>query len=115
MLAIGSSTVFMGTPLAPYAASKAGLLALTYALARELGPSGITANMISVGLIEGPSLDDQPAEAVAAARAILMRMKAVKRDQHAESLIGAALFLCSDEGDFVTGQNILIDGGAVLH
>lgn len=115
ILSIGSSTVFMGAPLAPYAASKAGLISLTYALARELGPSGITANMISIGLIEGPSLEDQPAEAVAAARAMLMQMKGVKRDQPADSLIGAALFLCSGESDFVTGQNIMIDGGAVLH
>ena len=111
---IGSSTAFMGAPIAPYAASKAGLIALTQSLARELGASGITANAIALGLIEGPSLEEQPSQAIAGARATLMAMKAIKRNQGPESVADAAVFLASDESEFITGQTLMLDGGAVM-
>jgi NAD(P)-dependent dehydrogenase (short-subunit alcohol dehydrogenase family) len=112
---IGSSTAFFGAPIAPYAASKAGLVAFAYTLARELGPSGITANTIALGLVDGPSLEEQPPEAVAGAKAFLMGMRAVKQDQGPESVADAAVFLSSEESRFITGQTLFVDGGAIMH
>lgn len=111
---IGSVTAMFGAAIAPYAASKAGLGAFTYSLARELGPQGITANMIALGLIEGPSLEEQADEAVAGARAFLKSIRPIKRDQGPESIADAAVFLGSDESAFVTGQTLLVDGGAIM-
>lgn len=86
-----------------YAASKGGILALTHALAVSLGPDGIQVNAISPGWIETGDYT---------------QLRQVDHAQHPAGRVGkpediarACLFLTSKENDFITGSNLVIDGG----
>ncbi len=106
---IASNTCFKGTVGFPhYVASKSAIIGLTRCLAQELGPHGITVNTVSPDLIPNPSLrptDTTSDQFVVAGRAL-------KRTQAPEDMIGTLLYLASSGSDFVTGQNILVNGGA---
>jgi len=92
---------------ANYAASKAGLIALTKTTARELGPRGITANAVAPGFIETAmtaTLSDKVKEDFAG-KIMLRRLGSP------EDVANVVAFLSSDEGSYVTGQTINVDGG----
>jgi len=98
-----------GAPI-HYIASKAGVIGLTRALARELGPAGITVNAIAPGATptDATSPDERRRqEATVAARAI-------PRIQTPEDIAGTVLFLCSAAAGFMTGQTLSVDGGRVM-
>lgn len=92
---------------AAYAAAKAGLLALTRAMALELGPDGITANAILPGPIRtGMTKEIDPVRAAAwSARAPLGRLG------KPQDIARVALFFASDDSAYVTGQALVVDGG----
>ncbi len=106
---VASNTVYKGTIGFPhYVASKSALLGLTRCLALELGPEGITVNTVSPDLIPNPDLrpsDDTSNRFVVASRAL-------KRTQVAADMVGTMLYFCSDASNFVTGQSLLVNGGA---
>jgi NAD(P)-dependent dehydrogenase (short-subunit alcohol dehydrogenase family) len=105
---VSSATVFSGSPLwAHYVASKGAVIALTRALAREAGDFGITVNALAPGftLTEASLNLIENAEQYGATRG------AIKRAQHADDVIGAALFFASPASDFITGQTLIVDGG----
>jgi NAD(P)-dependent dehydrogenase (short-subunit alcohol dehydrogenase family) len=92
-----------------YAASKGGLLAMTRALAVELGPLGIRVNSILPGIIATPMFErlggnDALADTFAAATPL-------RRVGQPADVGDVAVWLSSDEARFVTGQNLLVDGG----
>ncbi len=94
---------------ANYAASKAGLIALTKTAARELGPRGITANAVAPGFIETAmteTLSDKVKEDFAA-KIMLRRLGSP------DDVANVVAFLASDEGSYVTGQTVNVDGGMV--
>src|SRR5262249_34450644 len=97
-----------------YAASKAALLGLTTSLARELGSAGIRVNCIAPG---GTLSDDvQSAEARAAAQLTRqVQDRCIQEVQTPDHLVGLVSFLASPDSDFITGQTIVVDGGAVMH
>jgi NAD(P)-dependent dehydrogenase (short-subunit alcohol dehydrogenase family) len=110
---ISSGTVFYGAPnAAHYVTSKAGVIGLTRSLARELGDYTITVNCIAPGLIL--SLDE-----VSAARDTQnqqrLQARSIKRTEVPKDVLGAAVFLCSGDSDFITGQTLVVDGGAQMH
>lgn len=109
---ISSATAYAGTPgLAHYVASKAAVIGLTRALARELGEHNICVNAIAPGLvINEASMRLNPREYFERAR----NQRALKRLMVPEDLIGAVVFLASPASDFVTGQVFVVDGGAVM-
>jgi gluconate 5-dehydrogenase len=88
----------------PYQAAKGAIINLTRGLASELGPHGITANCISPGQIPRP--DDKSAM-VEKAR----QMNALRVVGTAENLKGAIALLASDAGAWITGHNLIVDGG----
>jgi NAD(P)-dependent dehydrogenase (short-subunit alcohol dehydrogenase family) len=98
---------------APYAASKAAVAALTASAAMELGPT-IRVNAVSPGTIRTamtkPQFEFFPGE-----EARFERDTPVGRVGEPEDVADVVVFLCSDMARFVTGQNIVVDGGLTLH
>lgn len=95
---------------APYVAAKGAMLALTRALARDLGPDNVTVNMVSPGLVwtgDGPAPDDF-GEAHRA-RTALGRLAT------ADDVAGAVVFLAGPLGDAVTGVQLPVSGGSPMH
>ncbi|MGE0599957.1 MAG: SDR family NAD(P)-dependent oxidoreductase [Dehalococcoidia bacterium] len=96
-----------------YAASKAGIQALTAGMAQEVGQYGIRVNAICPGLVDTVRIDDirgTPAWDQATARIALRRMGS------GEEIAYGVIYLCSDQGAWFTGQSINLDGGhAVQH
>lgn len=109
---ISSSTIHTGSPgLSHYVASKAAVVGLTRVLARELGEHNICVNAIAPGLVSNEaSARLNPPEYFEAHR----KTRAIQRMMGPEDLVGAVLFLASPESDFITGQTISVNGGAVM-
>ncbi|MCL4489098.1 MAG: 3-oxoacyl-ACP reductase FabG [Chloroflexi bacterium] len=109
---ISSATFFSGSPLmAHYVASKAGVIGLTRAMAKEAGEYGICVNAVAPGftLTEASRALRPDAETYAIDRG------AIRRAEQPEDLVGLVAFLASSESDFITGQTIVVDGGRQLH
>jgi NAD(P)-dependent dehydrogenase (short-subunit alcohol dehydrogenase family) len=97
---------------AHYVASKAAVVGLTRALARELGPDNICVNAVSPGLVSNEaSRQPNPRGYLSDAA----KTRALQREMYPEDLVGAVMFLASSESDFITGQNYIVDGGGVMH
>lgn len=98
---------------APYAAAKAGVAAITASAALEYGP-GIRVNAVSPGMVltalTEPLLQFLPHE-----RARFERTTPLGRIGEPDDIAGVVVFLCSDLARFITGQNIVVDGGMTLH
>lgn len=110
---ITSGTVYKGMPgMLHYIASKGAVQAMTRALSRELGAAGICVNNLAPGLTLSDSILANP-DHVEAARAKVIASRAIQRDGHPQDLLGALVFLCSGESDFITGQTIAVDGGSI--
>ena len=95
---------------AAYSASKAAVIGLTKALAKELGPSGIRVNCIAPGVIE----TDMMADFSAADKAALIDETPLCRLGTPDDVARLAAFLASDKAAFITGQIIGADGGFAL-
>ena len=96
---------------ANYAASKAGLIGLTRALAKELGPRGITVNAVAPGFIDTPMTHKLPEDV---AKKYLETIP-LKRFGTPEEVADVVAFLASPAADYISGQVIAIDGGMTAH
>ena len=92
---------------AAYSASKAGLIGLTRALAKEMGPSGIRVNCVAPGVIDTPMMEGYSE----ADRAELAETAALGRIGKPEDVAGICAFLLGRESAFITGETIGVDGG----
>jgi 3-oxoacyl-[acyl-carrier protein] reductase len=90
-----------------YAASKAGIIGFTKALARELGSRNVRANVVVPGYVKTRLTDVLPEEATGA----MLENTPLGRLGDPEDVAGAVRFLCSEEAAFVTGAVLLVDGG----
>ena len=95
---------------ANYAASKAGLIALTKSVARELGSRNILVNAVAPGFIETEMTAALPKEA----RDALSGQIALERLGTAKDVAGTVAFLASDLASYITGQVFVVDGGMVM-
>lgn len=98
--------------LLPYACSKVAVHEITQALARALGPSGICVNSLAPGFTatEAALLQAESERLFEAT----IEMQCIKRRSEPEDLVGAAVFLALDGSDMITGQLLIVDGGAAL-
>jgi NAD(P)-dependent dehydrogenase (short-subunit alcohol dehydrogenase family) len=95
-----------------YVTSKAGVLGFTRTLAREVGRDGIRVNCV----VPGNTLSEEnAAEDIVRMRTAAADERALKRVQRPEDLVGAVLFFASADSDFITGQSLVVDGGAYMH
>jgi 3-oxoacyl-[acyl-carrier protein] reductase len=110
---ISSSTVYFGTNLfLHYVSSKGGIIAFTRALARDLGDYGINVNAVTPGLTQSEHIKEVTPQEFADQ---LAAQQCLKRKEQPEDLLGAVMFLASDDSDFITGQTINVDGGWAMH
>jgi|SRR5262250_1857637 len=110
---ISSNMAFNGGQgMMHYVVSKSAVVGFSRVLARELGPDNIRVNTLAPGATlseENPTNEAMKNYERTASTRIL------KRIERPEDLVGTALYLLSDLSNFVTGQVILVNGGAVLH
>ena len=108
---VASFVALMGAATAQiaYTASKGGVLAMTREIAVEYGRQNIRANSLCPGPIATPMLEELMSDPVRKARRIVHIP--MGRLGHAEELAKAALFLASDESSFMTGAQLVVDGG----
>jgi NAD(P)-dependent dehydrogenase (short-subunit alcohol dehydrogenase family) len=104
---VGYTVGFPG--VAPYAASKSGLIGLTQVLAAEYGPRNIRVNAILPGAVETAMYDI--ANETTKQKTYLTNMHALKRIASPDEIAQAALYLASDASSFQSGTAMLVDGG----
>jgi NAD(P)-dependent dehydrogenase (short-subunit alcohol dehydrogenase family) len=112
---LSSGTPYKGVPLfLHYVTSKGAVIAMTRALAKELGADNVLVNTIapgftlSDGVLANPVQLEQLKDISASARVLV-------RDQYPEDIVGAVLFFVGDESSFITGQSLVVDGGAYFN
>jgi NAD(P)-dependent dehydrogenase (short-subunit alcohol dehydrogenase family) len=108
---IASGTLFKGsTGLLHYVASKGAVVAMTRVLARELGDDNIGVNAVAPGFTESEMAGEH-----ARGSAPTVASRCFKRAETPDDIVGAIVFLCSAESDFITGQTLVVDGGSVFN
>jgi 3-oxoacyl-[acyl-carrier protein] reductase len=95
---------------ANYAARKAGLIALTKSVAKELGSRNILVNAVAPGFID----TEMTAAMTPEAREALGKQIALERLGTVKDVAGAVAFLASDHASYITGQVLVVDGGMVM-
>jgi NAD(P)-dependent dehydrogenase (short-subunit alcohol dehydrogenase family) len=112
---IASGTILRGAPMfLHYVGSKGAVFAMTRAMATELAADDIRVNSIIAGFTASKSVLAHPVM-MEKIRPHTLNARMIKRDMTPEDLCGAALFLASDASQFITGQAINVDGGAVTY
>ncbi len=95
-----------------YVTSKAGILGFTRTLAMEVGKDNICVNCIAPG---STLSEENPDDSIVQYRQAAASTRALARMQTPEDLVGAVAFFASSDSDFITGQTLVVDGGAHMH
>ena len=103
-----------GANMLHYDASKGAVIAITRSLAREWGEQGIRANAIAPGATDTEISQSLADETQQARRVASAQSRAIKRAEEPDDLVGTCQFLASPESDFMSGQTIVVDGGAIV-
>jgi len=115
IVTISSSSAQSGAPnMAHYVASKGGVIGLTKAFARELAGHGITANTIPPTIVDTPMARKGAEGGNVPGMEVLGRMVPLGRAGTPDDIAGACSYLCSEDGSYVTGQVIGVNGGMYI-
>src|SRR5437588_788144 len=95
---------------ANYAASKAGVAAFTKSLAKELAGKGVTVNAVAPGFIETEMIEGIPEKV----RQKLLDQIPLKRFGRVEEVARSVVYICSADGDYITGAELSINGGLLM-
>ncbi|MGD0627295.1 MAG: SDR family oxidoreductase [Thermodesulfobacteriota bacterium] len=112
---LSSGTPFKGIPyLLHYTTSKGAVVALTRALAKEVGADNILVNAIAPGftLSDGVMASEIQLKHF---REVSAKARTLVRDQYPQDLVGAVKFFAGPDSSFITGQTLVVDGGAYFH
>jgi len=110
---LSSVTIYGGwSHLLDYVSSKGGIVSFTRALAREIGPDGVTVNAIAPGAF--PTDAEKIHPDLESYEAFVLESQAIKRRGTPDDIGNLVVFLASDASSFITGQVISIDGGWVM-
>ena len=109
---VSSMTVPSGIPFfLHYVSSKAAIVGLTRALARELGEWNVCVNTLSPDYVPW---DEEYAGRQPAMAGLIAAQRSFRRDMEPDDLVGTLLWLCGPGSDFVTGQNVWVNGGRLF-
>ena len=112
---ISSGVAFKGNPwMAHYVASKGAVISLSRALATELGPHRILVNSVAPGFTLSDGVHRNPT-LVAGVKEPSLRNRVLARDMLPDDLVGAIEFFADPRSAFITGQTLVVDGGAYFH
>jgi len=112
---ISSGVAFKGNPyMAHYVASKGAVVSLTRALASELGQYNVLVNSVAPGFTVSDGVKANAA-LVAGVKEVSLRGRLLARDMTPEDLVGAVAFFAGPDAAFITGQTLVVDGGAYFH
>jgi NAD(P)-dependent dehydrogenase (short-subunit alcohol dehydrogenase family) len=112
---IASGTPYKGVPfLLHYVTSKGAVIAMTRAVAKEVGADGILVNTVSPGFTMSDGVLANPVQ-VEKLQEISRGARLVQRDQYPSDIVGAVAFFCAPDADFITGQSLVVDGGAYFN
>ncbi|MEM9171203.1 MAG: SDR family oxidoreductase [Pseudomonadota bacterium] len=110
---ISSGTALRGAPMfLHYVSSKGAIIGQTRAISRELAADNVHVNTIIIGLTESEGVKEHE-QLLGAAKAPTIAMRAIQREMLPEDVVGTMLFLACEDSDFITGQSINVDGGAL--
>jgi 3-oxoacyl-[acyl-carrier protein] reductase len=93
-----------------YAATKAGVIGMTYSWAKEFGKKGIRFNAVAPGFIKTPMTEKLPQNVID----MMVEKTPLKKFGEPIDVANAFLFLASDDASFITGQVLGVDGGLVI-
>ena len=112
---LASGTPFKGVPfLLHYVSSKGAVVAMTKALAKELGADNVLVNTVAPGFTLSDGVLDNPVQ-IEKLRAVSAQPRTLVRDQYPEDIVGAVVFFAGEASAFITGQALVVDGGAYFH
>ncbi|MBN9580517.1 MAG: SDR family oxidoreductase [Afipia sp.] len=112
---ISSGVAFKGNPgMLHYVASKGAIVSMTRTLATELGEHGILVNSVAPGFTLSDGVHKNP-ELASTVSGFSVRNRALKRDMLPADIVGAVCFFAGPHAAFITGQTLVVDGGAYYH
>jgi NAD(P)-dependent dehydrogenase (short-subunit alcohol dehydrogenase family) len=112
---ISSGVAFKGNPgLLHYVASKGAIVSMTRTLATELGEHGVLVNSVAPGFTLSDGVHANP-ELARAVSPFSVRGRVLKRDMVPADIVGAVVFFSGPNAAFITGQTLVVDGGAYYH
>ncbi|HWE11644.1 MAG TPA: glucose 1-dehydrogenase [Solirubrobacteraceae bacterium] len=112
---LASGTPYKGVPfLLHYVASKGAVIAMTRSLAKELGSDNVLVNTIAPGftMSDGVLANEVQIEKL---QEVSAKARVLVRDQYPEDIVGAVVFFAGDASSFITGQSLVVDGGAYFN
>lgn len=112
---LASGTPYKGVPFfLHYVASKGAVIAMTRVLAKELGGDNVLVNTVAPGftLSDGVLSNRTQVERL---QEVSAKARVLVRDQYPEDIVGAVLFFASEQSSFITGQSLVVDGGAYFN